>query len=193
MQLTPLLDQTQGARRNASGDDIAGPDRDHDGLAGVRRVEMRHAVLAIVHRDDDPVELAINQEQVDRRGSYETRKPPSSAPLARAWRERSARHDERSEERADRTRRRYALTARHSAACADGSGHLQHYEDGRSDHRGLGQALGHGCKPITNPRPGLRALSACPRSSLRRQEGNPRMDLPVRGLRGSLLWRRPIV
>src|SRR3954452_20107251 len=58
MQLTPLLNQAQGTRWNAAGDDLAGLDRDHDGLAGIRRVEVRHAVLAVVHRDDDPVELA---------------------------------------------------------------------------------------------------------------------------------------
>ena len=47
MELTPLLDQMQGARRNVSGDDVARLDRDHVGLAGVHRVEVRHAVLAV--------------------------------------------------------------------------------------------------------------------------------------------------
>jgi hypothetical protein len=40
MHLTPLLDQTQSSRWNASGDDFVGLDGDDSGLAGVRCVEV---------------------------------------------------------------------------------------------------------------------------------------------------------
>jgi hypothetical protein len=53
-----FLNQTQSSRGNASRDDLAGLDGNDNGLAGVRCVEVRHSVLAVVHRDDDPVELA---------------------------------------------------------------------------------------------------------------------------------------
>src|SRR4051794_21723264 len=58
VQLTPLLNQPQSSGRTAARDALAGLDRDDDRLARVRRVEVRHPVLAVVHRDDDPVELA---------------------------------------------------------------------------------------------------------------------------------------
>ena len=43
---------------DSAGDHFAGLDRDDDRLTGVGRVEMRHAMLSVIHRDDDPVELA---------------------------------------------------------------------------------------------------------------------------------------
>ena len=73
-QLIPLANQAQSSGRSVSGDSIAGLDRDHDGVSGVRRVKVRHPVLA---HEAPAVPLSVpsrKPRQRSRMGSATTRR-----------------------------------------------------------------------------------------------------------------------
>ena len=63
MQHKPLVDEPHRPRRHVAGDCLAAVDRHHHRVAGVGRMEVRDAVFAVVHRDDDAVELADSRHE----------------------------------------------------------------------------------------------------------------------------------